>query len=64
MWSDLNALKDAISMSGKERARQRVKSFFNEPDRRTASFTDVEIAMLKRIVERRGRDTTHVTYAG
>ena len=28
MWADLKELKDAISMSGKERSRQRVKSFF------------------------------------
>ena len=64
MWSDLKELKDAISMSGKERSRQRVKSFINEFDRGTASFTNVEFAMLKRMVEeRRGRDTAHVTVA-
>ena len=50
-------------MSGKERSRQRVKSFINELGRGTASFTDVEFAMLKRIVERRGRDAAHVTVA-
>ena len=64
MWSDLNALKDAISTSGKERSRQRVKSFMHELDRGTASFTDVELAMLKRMVEeRRGRDAAHVSSA-
>ena len=63
MWSDLNALKVAISMSGKERSRQRVRSFINELDRGTASFTDVEFAMLNRIVERRGHDAAHMTVA-
>ena len=63
MWSDLNVLKDATSMSGKARSRQGVKSFFNELDRGIASFTDVEFAMLKRIVERRDRDAAHVTVA-
>ena len=63
MGSDLNALKGAISMLGKERSRQRVKSFTNELGRGTASFTDVEFAMLKQIVERWGRDATHVSFA-
>ena len=63
MWADLKELKDAISMSGKEGSRQKVKNFFNELDRGTASFTDVEFVMLKRIVERRGRDAAHVTVA-
>ena len=54
MWSDLNALKDAISISGKERSRQRVMSFLNELEQGTASLTDEELAMLKRMtVERR-----------
>ena len=61
MWSDLNALKDAISMSGKERSRQRLKSFINEIEQSTMSFTDEEFAMLKRIVERRGCDAGHMT---
>ena len=39
-----------------------MKSFINELDRRTASFTDVEFVMLKQIVERRGRDA-HATVA-
>ena len=63
MWADLKELKGAISISEKERSRQRVKSFFNELDRGTASFTDVEFAILKRIVERRGRDAARVTVA-
>ena len=64
MWADLNTLKDAILMSGKERSRQRVNGFINEIDQRTASLMDEEFAMLKRmIVERRGRDAAHVTVA-
>ena len=51
-------------MFGKERSRQKVKSFSNELDRGTASFTHVEFAMLKRMIEeRQGRDTAHVTVA-
>ena len=47
-------------MSGKDRSSKRVNSFINELDKGTASFTDEEFAMLKRmIVERRGRDTAH-----
>ena len=41
-----------ISMSGKNRSKQKVKSFINELDRGTVSFTDEEFARLKRIVER------------
>ena len=64
MWADLNALKDAIFMSEKERSSQRVMSFMNELDRGTASLTDKKFAILKRmIVERRGRDAAHVTVA-
>ena len=64
MWSDLKELKDAISMSGKERSSQRVRSFINKLDRGTASCTDVEFVMLKHIVEeRRGCDAAQVTVA-
>ena len=64
MWADLNALKDAISMSVKDRSRQRVKSLINKLGRGTVSLTDEEFARLKRmIVERRGHDATHVTVA-
>ena len=64
MWSKLNALKDATSMSGKDGSRQKVKSFINELDRGTVSFTDVEFAVLKHMVEeRRGRNAAHVTVA-
>ena len=61
MWADLNALKDALSMSGKERSSQSVMSFINELDQGTASLTGEEFAMLKRmIVERRGRNAARV----
>ena len=63
MWADLKELNDSISMSGKEMSRKRVNNIFNELERGTASFTDVEFAMLKQIVERRGRDAAHVTVA-
>ena len=51
-------------MSGKERSRQRVKSFINELNQGTASLTDEEFAMLIRmIVERRDHDAAPVTIA-
>ena len=51
-------------MSGKDRSRQRIKSFIDKLDRGTASLTDEEFARLKRmVVERRGRDAAHVTVA-
>ena len=59
MWSDPNAFKDEISMSGKYRSRQKVKSFTNEIRQGTVSFTDEEFARLKPFVERRGRDAAH-----
>ena len=62
-WSDLNALKDAISISGKNGSRQKVRSFINEIGQGTVSFTDEKFARLKRFVERRGRDAAHVTVA-
>ena len=49
-----------ISMSGKDRSRQKINSFINELDRGTVSFTDEEFARLKRNVGRRGRDAAHV----
>ena len=60
MWAELNALKNAISMPGKYRTRQRVESFINELEQGTPSFTDEEFARLKRIVERRGGYAAHV----
>ena len=64
MWADVNVLKKKISMSEKERSRQRIESFFNEFEQRTASFTDKEFARLERIImERRGRAATHAVVA-
>ena len=60
MWAELNTLEEAISMSGKDRSRQRVKSLINKLEQRTGSFTDEEFARLKWIVERRGPDAAHV----
>ena len=51
-------------MSGKQRSRQRVNSFISELNQGTASITDEEFAMLKRmIVESRDRGTAHETVA-
>ena len=55
MWSDLNALKDVISLSGKDGSRQKVKSFINELGQGTVRFTDKEFARIKRFVEKQGR---------
>ena len=63
MWSDPNALQDAISMTGEDEFSQRAKSFIHKIGQGTVSFTDAEFAMLKRFVERRGRDAAHVTVA-
>ena len=63
MWSDLNALKDVISISGEDGFSHRAKSFIEEIAQGTVSFTDAEFAMLKRFVERRGRDAAHVAVA-
>ena len=64
IWADLNALKDTILMSGKERSKKRVSHFINELDQGTASLTDREFVMLEcMIAETRGRDAAHVTVA-
>ena len=63
MWSDLNALKDAILLFGKDGSSQKVRSFINELGQGTVTFTDAEFAMFKRFAERRGRDAAHVTVA-
>ena len=43
MWAYLNALKDAISMSGIYRSRKRVASFINELDQGTASLRQAQM---------------------
>ena len=61
LWADLKELKDAMSLSGKDGSRQKVKSFINELGRRTVSFTDEDFAMIKRFVERLGHDAAYMT---
>ena len=64
MWAEVNTLKKVISISGKDRSRQRVESFIDELAQGTASLTDEEFARLERmIVERRGRAAAHVVVA-
>ena len=50
-------------MTGEDEFSQRAKSFIHKIGQGTVSFTDAEFAMLKRFVERRGRDAAHVTVA-
>ena len=61
LWSDLNALKYVISMSGEDGFSQRAKSFIKKIGQGTVSFTDEKFAMIKRLAERRGRDSAYVT---
>ena len=61
MWAEVNALKEAISMSGKCTSRQRVDSFINELEQGTASLTDEEFARPERMIRERGeRAAAHV----
>ena len=61
MWTEVNALKEAISMSGKYTSRQRVDSFINELEQGTASLTDEEFSRPERIIrERRDCAAAHV----
>ena len=61
MWADVNALRKEISMSEKDRSKQRVESFLNELEQETASLTDEEFTRLERmIMERRDRAAEHV----
>ena len=50
-------------MSATERSRQRAKRFIQELKQGTLSMnlTNAELAMFKRFVEERDRDTAHVT---
>ena len=56
LWSEVNALKDVISMP-----RQNVRNLTSaiEPGK----VSDDKFAMLRRLVEKRDRDTTHMTAA-
>ena len=52
-------------MSARDRLKQRAKRFIQGLQQGTVSMnlTDAELAMLKRFVEERDRDTAHVTAA-
>ena len=63
LWEEVNALKEAISMSGRARPRQKTKKYLDGLEQGIMSLTDEELVMLKRIVEKRYRDAAHVTVA-
>ena len=54
LWSEVNALKDAISMP-----RQTVRNLINAIEQ--GKVSDEEFAILKLLVEKRGREATQVT---
>ena len=72
LWSELNALRDAILMAEGDRFSQRAKSFIKEIGQgtvnstdaigqTTANMTDEEFPILKRLVEKRDREAAQVT---
>ena len=54
LWSEVNALKDAISMS-----RQKVRILINAIEQ--GKVSDEEFAVFKRLVEKRDREAAQVT---
>ena len=58
LWSDLQELKDAISMSGRARPWQKAKELL---DGLEGDLPDEELATIKRYVERRSREAAQVT---
>ena len=56
LWSEVNTLKDAISMP-----RQKVRNLINAVEQFEVS--DEEFAVLKRLVEKRDRDAAYATVA-
>ena len=58
LWSDLQELKDAISMSARARPWQKTKKFL---DGLEGDFLDEELAAIKRYVERRSREAAQMT---
>ena len=56
VWSELNALKDAISMP-----RQKVRNLISATER--CKVSDDDFAMFKRLVEKRDHDAVHATIA-
>ena len=74
LWSELNTLRDAISMLEEDGFNQRAKSFIKEIGQRTVNSTDAigqstaklmdaEFVTLKRFVEKGDRDEAHATVA-
>ena len=58
LWSNLQELKDAISMSGRARPWQKTRKFL---DGLKGDLPDEEVAAIKRYVERRSRKAAQVT---
>ena len=58
LWSDLQELKDAISMSDRARPWQKANELF---DGLEGDLSDEEFAAIKRHLERRSREAEHVT---
>ena len=58
VWSDLQELKDAISMSGKARPWQKTREFVDE---RQVDLPGKERAAIKRYAESRNREAAQVT---
>ena len=60
LWSDLKELEDAIPMPVRDGSKQRAKRFIDELKQGTVRLSDEEFAMIKRFVERQGRDAAQV----
>ena len=58
LWSEVNALKDAISMPARTRPWQKTMEFV---DRLKGKLPDEELAVIKRYVVRRSREAAQVT---
>ena len=58
LWSDLQELNDAISMSGRARPWQKTREFL---DGLKGDLPDEELAAIKRYVKRRSREAAQVT---
>ena len=58
LWEEVNALKEAISMSGRARPWQKTKEFF---DGLKGDLPDEELAAIKPYVKRRNREGAQVT---
>ena len=58
LWSEVNVLKDAISMPARTRPWQKPMKFIDGPK---GKLPDVELTTIKRYVERRSREAAQVT---